>query len=231
MDSAKEFREWWDSLGDMHCHNEKSCLMAWNACAELLAARHAEIGPCRKHPKMFTDMTSSSPKPPCTLCQEVLAAEAAVLRNLCEKLRSTCPHIDDEDHSHCVRCGIAFEIENEITPSRTAALDKRLEEAREPFTHERERLLLLLMSNGICTHDAEPDFCDGCKFEWEKRVAEALKIIRSPLTADARQPEAVCPTCLGTKFSTKPSAYDLKYVPCPDCRGTSKAGKVADGKA
>jgi hypothetical protein len=45
-------------------------------------------------------------------------------------------------------------------------LMKRLEAA--------DKVISTLVLQTACTHDAEPDFCDGCKYEREKRTAEAL---------------------------------------------------------
>jgi hypothetical protein len=142
MDSVKEFETVEQFYAEMIGRSPKETIEMLKSRDQELAARHAEIGPCGRHPKMFTktghthingravsySRFACSVCPPneeiadyeiCTLCQEVLAAEAAVIM----KLRK----LFDKEGLH----GHYNLIQREFTDdARTAALDKLLEEAR-----------------------------------------------------------------------------------------------------
>ena len=94
----------------------------------------AETGPCRKHPKMFwvegrgtsanrrASAFGSHPEPGyCTICQEVMAAEAAIIEEAADEAYTVVGlGYNREQAANAIRDML-------ITPARTAALDKRLE--------------------------------------------------------------------------------------------------------
>jgi len=226
-----------------------------------LAARHAEIGPCGKHLKMFwrekelflTPEEGVPHEAHCTICQEVLAAEAAVLEPILKVVREVGESTWDAPrwnlHVPQERANKLFDVVYSFdTPARIAALDKHDEE----LMREKELGVVEHMKGG---------WHDGCQCEpclvVSRAVEEARREMREsiinamayffdthqgtilksgpvmetligrfralPLTADTQG--KVEARCICPTVSNGPE-YDLQYV--DDCPKHGKQSKEVD---